>query len=75
MSSLLVDDIGELVTNVAGSGAGGPLGLRRDVALLVEDGRVAWIGPTRDAPAADRRIDAGRAAVLPGFVDSHAHLV
>ncbi|MEV0725946.1 imidazolonepropionase [Micromonospora purpureochromogenes] len=75
MSSLLVDDIGELVTNVAGAGEGGPLGIRRRVALLVEEGRVAWIGPARDAPAADRRIDAGGAAVLPGFVDSHAHLV
>ncbi|MEH1053761.1 imidazolonepropionase [Micromonospora sp. CPCC 206171] len=75
MSSLLVDDIGELVTNVAGAGEGGPLGIRRRVAVLVEEGRVAWIGPSRDAPAADRRIDAGGAAVLPGFVDSHAHLV
>lgn len=73
--SLLVDNIGELVTNSAGEGAGGPLGLRRDAALLVEDGLVAWIGPARDAPAADRRIDAEGAAVLPGFVDSHAHLV
>ncbi|MEU5786887.1 imidazolonepropionase [Micromonospora purpureochromogenes] len=75
MSSLLVDDIGELITNAAGAGEGGPLGIRRRVALLVEEGRVAWIGPSRDAPAADRRIDAGGAAVLPGFVDSHAHLV
>ncbi|MEU4776920.1 imidazolonepropionase [Micromonospora sp. NPDC023633] len=74
MSSLLVDDIGELVTNDVG-GEGGPLGIRRDAALLVEEGRVAWIGPARDAPAADRRLDAGGAAVLPGFVDSHAHLV
>ncbi|PZG16218.1 imidazolonepropionase [Micromonospora craterilacus] len=75
MSSLVVDNIGELVTNEAGSGEGGPLGIRRRVALLVEDGEVAWIGPAVDAPAADRRIDAGGAAVLPGFVDSHAHLV
>ncbi|MEV0806632.1 imidazolonepropionase [Micromonospora sp. NPDC050200] len=75
MSSLLVDDIGELVTNSAGVGEDGPLGIRRNVALLVEEGRVAWIGPSRDAPAADRRLDAGGAAVLPGFVDSHAHLV
>ncbi|MFI7550308.1 imidazolonepropionase [Micromonospora sediminimaris] len=73
MSSLLVDDIGELVTNVAG--AGGPLGIRRRAAVLVEDGEVAWVGPAADAPAADRRIDAAGAAVLPGFVDSHAHLV
>ncbi|ATO17832.1 imidazolonepropionase [Micromonospora sp. WMMA2032] len=73
MGSLLVDNIGELVTN---DGRGGdPLGLRRDAALLIEDGQVAWVGPARYAPAADRRIDADGAAVLPGFVDSHAHLV
>ncbi|WP_431930789.1 imidazolonepropionase [Micromonospora sp. RP3T] len=71
--SLLVDNIGELVTN---DGRGGdPLGVRRDAALLVEDGRVAWVGPARYAPAAGRRVDAAGSAVLPGFVDSHAHLV
>lgn len=75
MSSLLVDNIGELVTNVAGTGDGGPLGLRRDAAVLIEDGVVAWVGPARYAPAADRRLDAEGGAVLPGFVDSHAHLV
>ncbi|MGN9808266.1 imidazolonepropionase [Micromonospora sp. BQ11] len=72
-SSLLVDNIGELVTNSADSGD--LLGIRRNVAVLVEEGQVAWIGPARYAPAADRRIDAEGAAVLPGFVDSHAHLV
>ncbi|PTA42358.1 imidazolonepropionase [Micromonospora sp. RP3T] len=73
MNSLLIDCIGELVTN---DGRGGdPLGVRRDAALLVEDGRVAWVGPARYAPAAGRRVDAAGAAVLPGFVDSHAHLV
>jgi imidazolonepropionase len=70
---LLIDHIGELVTNdPAGEG---PLGLLRDAALAVEDGRVAWVGPAARAPAADARLDAGGAAVLPGFVDSHAHLV
>jgi imidazolonepropionase len=72
--NLLVDNIGELVTNVPG-GQGGPLGLRRDAAVLIEAGRVVWVGPARYAPAADRRLDVGGAAVLPGFVDSHAHLV
>ncbi|MBO4208451.1 imidazolonepropionase [Micromonospora echinofusca] len=75
MSSLLVDNIGELVTNVAGTGEGGRLGIRRGAAILVEEGRIAWLGPARYAPAADRRLDAEGAAVLPGFVDSHAHLV
>ncbi|MGC4768732.1 imidazolonepropionase [Micromonospora sp. DT44] len=72
MSSLLVDNIGELVTNGIGAD---PLGIRREAAVLVEEDRVAWIGPSAYAPAADHRIDVGGAAVLPGFVDSHAHLV
>ena len=42
--NLLIDNIGELVTNVDGIGEGGPLGIRRKAALLVEDGEVAWIG-------------------------------
>ncbi|MGI5491906.1 imidazolonepropionase [Microtetraspora malaysiensis] len=46
-------------------------------ALIVEDGVVAWIGPSsgQGAPAADRRVGVAGRAVLPGFVDSHAHLV
>nr|MDT0662217.1 imidazolonepropionase [Micromonospora sp. DSM 115978] len=75
LGSLLLDNIGELVTNVAGTGEGGPLGIRRKAALLVEEGEIAWLGPARYAPAADRRIDVAGKAVLPGFVDSHAHLV
>jgi imidazolonepropionase len=70
--SVLIDNIGELVTNDDGEGL---LGLRRDVALVIEGERIAWIGPAAQAPAADQRIDAGGNAVLPGFVDSHAHLV
>ncbi|MFI6758888.1 imidazolonepropionase [Micromonospora sp. NPDC050417] len=72
--SLLVDNIGELVTNEP-YGEGGPLGIRRGAALLIEGGRIAWIGPAKYAPAADGRIDADGGAVLPGFVDSHSHLV
>ncbi|MEV4213834.1 imidazolonepropionase [Micromonospora sp. NPDC049662] len=72
MSSLLVDNIGELVTNGVGAD---PLGIRRRAAVLVEEDRVVWVGPSAYAPAADHRIDVGGAAVLPGFVDSHAHLV
>jgi imidazolonepropionase len=70
--TLLIDNIGELVTNDDGEG---PLGIRRDAAVLVDGERIVWAGPAGQAPAADERIDAGGAAVLPGFVDSHAHLV
>lgn len=73
--TLLVDHIGELVTNSSGEGDGTTLGVRRDAALVVSDGRVAWIGDDRNAPAADSRLDVSGAAVIPGFVDSHSHLV
>lgn len=73
MSSTLVTGIGELVT-CDGTGADG-LGLRRDAALVAEDGRVAWVGAAAAAPAADDVVDVGGRAVLPGFVDSHSHLV
>lgn len=73
MSSLLVTGIGELTTNDPPRGEG--LGLVRDAALVVEHGRVAWVGAGAQAPAADTAYDAGGRAVLPGFVDSHAHLV
>jgi len=72
--STVIDDIGELVTNEPGMGEG-PLGIVRDAALVLEAGRVAWVGAAGRAPAADERYDAAGRAVLPGFVDSHAHLV
>ncbi|GAA3810297.1 imidazolonepropionase [Nocardioides panacisoli] len=71
--STLVTNIGELATN--DPAAPDLLGLRHDAALVVEDGLVAWTGPAGEAPAADERVDIGGRAVLPGFVDSHSHLV
>src|ERR1700722_12205407 len=82
-SSLLIDRIGELVTNApdpadgADGADGGPgrFALINDAALVIEGDRVAWTGPSAGAPAADAMLDAAGRAVLPGFVDSHAHLV
>ncbi|WP_344904865.1 imidazolonepropionase [Actinomadura meridiana] len=71
--STVIANIGELVTNDPTVGDG--LGIVRDAALVIEDGKVAWRGPSSDAPAADESFDAAGRAVLPGFVDSHAHLV
>ncbi|MGN7246299.1 imidazolonepropionase [Janibacter anophelis] len=71
--STLVTGIGELVT-CDGTGEGG-VGTRADHALVVEDGRIAWVGPASSAPAADSVIDVEGRCVTPGFVDSHAHLV
>lgn len=44
-------------------------------ALVTEGERIAWMGEQRDAPATDTAVDVGGRAVLPGFVDSHSHLV
>ena len=75
MRSLLVDNIGELVTNDRAAGDQSQLGVLTDAALVTSGGRVAWVGPRVSAPVADSRVDVGGAAVIPGFVDSHAHLV
>ena len=72
MSSLVVDDIGLLVTNDPERGEG-PLGIVRDAALVLEGERVAAIEPA--GAAGDERLDAGGRCVIPGFVDSHTHLV
>jgi imidazolonepropionase len=73
MTSTVITNIGELVTN--DPHADDLLGLRHDAALVVEGGTVAWVGAAADPPAADQYVDAGGRAVVPGFVDSHAHLV
>ncbi len=81
--SVLITNIAELITNrherdaTPHSPAAGPdaFAAIADAALVIEQGRVAWTGPASRAPAADEIVDAGGRAVLPGFVDSHAHLV
>ncbi|MFR9755381.1 imidazolonepropionase [Streptomyces sp. TR06-5] len=70
----LIHDIGTLVTNDPALGEG-PLGVIENAALVTEGARVAWAGPSAAAPAADHAHDAAGRAVLPGFVDSHSHLV
>ena len=71
--AVLITHIGELVTN--DPERDGLLGLVTDAALVVDGGTVAWVGPAAEAPAADEYVDAAGRAVLPGFVDSHSHLV
>ncbi|POX39730.1 imidazolonepropionase [Streptomyces sp. Ru73] len=74
MSSTAITHIGSLVTNDPSLGAG-PIGLIEDAAVVFEGDRVAWVGPSGSAPAADTVHDAGGRAAIPGFVDSHSHLV
>lgn len=67
-----IDRIGLLVTNDPTIGEG-PLGIRRDVAVVVDAGRVVAIEPA--GVQADDGFDAAGRCVIPGFVDSHTHLV
>jgi len=102
VSATLITNIGELTTNVAVDGD--PCGTLQDAAVLIEGGRIAWVGPAADAPTSAREtasgsrdsgvtpqsrravevsrekgavevVDAAGRAGIPGFVDSHTHLV
>lgn len=57
-----------------------PYGLVEDAALVLEGGRIAWVGPRRELPAelaarCTHEHDAGGALVTPGLIDCHTHLV
>jgi len=67
-TSTLITNIGELVTNAEPA-------IIRDAALVVQGQQVQWVGPGAEAPAADGLVDVAGRAVIPGFVDSHSHLV
>ena len=68
MTSTVITGIGELTTHAHDR----PL---TDAAVVVDGSRIAWLGSAAEAPAADQQVDAGGRAVVPGFVDSHSHLV
>jgi imidazolonepropionase len=70
--SIIIDNIGSLITNDPTIGEG-PLGILTDACVVVTDGDVEFVGPA--GATADDHIDAEGACVLPGFVDSHTHLV
>jgi imidazolonepropionase len=87
LSTVLVTAIGELVPNSYPQGvdnySGGESadstgvdgsGVMHDAAFVIEDGRIAWIGSAHAAPACDTAMSVNGRAVIPGFVDSHAHL-
>ncbi len=75
MSTLVVTNVGELTTNDPALGDETSLGRLHNAAFVVDDEQVLWVGPNAEAPDADEAIDANGAAVIPGFVDSHTHLV
>ena len=74
MSQILIKDIGLLVTNDPKLGDT-QLGLIKNAAMLIENGKVSWVGANESAPTSEKMIDAAGKAVIPGFVDSHNHLI
>ncbi len=70
--SLVIDNIGSLITNDPELGAG-PLGIIENASVVIVDDRVEYVGAA--GAVADEQIDAAGSCVLPGFVDSHTHLV
>ena len=72
----LIQNISQLVTNDPLLD-GTQLGLVQNAAIVIEDGKVLWVGESNKAPRDDDQevVDANGQAVIPGFVDSHNHLV
>ncbi|RJN32544.1 imidazolonepropionase [Nesterenkonia natronophila] len=69
MTTTLITNIGELRT------VDPEQRVIRDGAVVIDREQIAWVGPAVHAPAADKRFDAAGRALLPGWVDSHTHLV
>ena len=74
MSQTVIKNIGLLVTNNPALG-NTELGLIENAALLIEHGKVSWVGASESAPTGEKTVDAAGKAVIPGFVDSHNHLI
>ncbi|MFD7494734.1 imidazolonepropionase [Streptomyces sp. NPDC059832] len=75
MTTTAITNIASLVTNDPSLRADSPLGSIQDAAVVIEGDRVVWTGESSKAPATDNAVDAGGRAMIPGFVDSHSHLV
>lgn len=67
-----------LITGISELRTVSELGTIKDASLLIDGGVIAWVGPAEEIPAgadAAERVDVGGRAVLPGWVDSHTHMV
>jgi imidazolonepropionase len=74
----LIKNISRLVTMEPSSAREGAIGVIKEAALLVEDGRIAWLGPENEIPAEAKgaeTVDAHGMVVMPGLIDCHTHIV
>jgi imidazolonepropionase len=74
MTTTLFTNIASLVTNDS-TLEKGLLGELTDAAFIEEAGQIIWVGNAGSAQSADNQISLAGKSVIPGFVDSHAHLV
>ena len=72
--SIAITNIGSLVTNDPSIGTG-ILGEIESGAIVIENEKIIWVGNASSVPETDEQIDVEGKAVIPGFVDSHAHML
>lgn len=73
-NSFTLTNISQLVTNNSAIGDG-DLGVITNAAITVTDGIVSWVGQASDADSSVQQTDVGGRSLIPGFVDSHSHLI
>ena len=83
-ADLLVENAGQVVTLKASPGstdAEGKLGVFPDGTIAARDGRIVWVGPADQTSRKvsllprGKELDASGRVVMPGFIDSHTHLL
>ena len=55
-----------------------PYGLVRDAAIVIQEGRISWVGPAERCPSVFSKstfTDFGDRLITPSFVDCHTHIV
>ena len=73
-NSFTLTNISQLVTNNSAIGDG-DIGVITNAAITVTNGIVSWVGQASDADSSISKTDVGGRAMIPGFVDSHSHLM
>ena len=73
-NSFTLTNISQLVTNNSAIGEG-DLGVIENAAITVTDGIISWVGQASDADSSIPKTDVGGRSLIPGFVDSHSHLM